>query len=256
MTTLHEAPGGTSSEGDFHHDQKPAEQAPLRGISRRKILGGALAAVTAVGLGAAVGVGVSQGRKPKHSTVAEQPYQGGGGAGIAETPRAAESPITFSPERIVMAIQNDPKLSKTVEDFLGGGSLEFVEPGENIDYPFARIRADGGTLEMETLPVGYDTGEGRKLLPWKEASKEPGSLAAQFKDLKGYPDTKVYFFDGNVRLGIPEVRIQGYTGIGTPNERRFSLTTTDVASVQNMSPAERPSAFAGLAGALLQGEAL
>lgn len=242
MTALYEAPAQPSAQ-------------ERHGTSRRRVL-----QIFALGSGAAA-VSIATGgfllsREGDKSTPPTTAGQGGqaGTESLAPT-RSNERPINpTNIEHIQQVLQGTPQLEKKVVAFMGGGFRYIVGRSTDGIHPWLQLTTPKSEhLTFSLRPVGLIPGGVEPLPTWAEAQKKPIFNPDEWEDFAEAEGTKIKF--NNAYDHLPMAGVTGWTNIGTPEERHFSLQSNRVERLGALSVAQRKTEFIALTGALFDARA-
>jgi hypothetical protein len=102
---------------------------------------------------------------------------------------------------------------------------------------------------MSLRPAGLETSPGERVPTWEQAVR-PATAPIQL-----YPDTVVSYND-QFPKGRTIANVTGWTNIGTPNERMFTVDTQHMPTLANLSPEARQTEVLNFTHALFQARAL
>lgn len=232
--------------------ETPATERRESKITRRQVLvAGGAGLLTASGITGGFfifnrgGKGVSQAPQPG----------GQGGQALGETipidgDKEASIDIT-NVNHFQSVLQSHPELKRKIVTFMGGDYHPIVgTPPDGGQHPWIQLTApDKGHVTLSLQRAGLQHGPIRT---WEEVQKRPGFNAAGWETFD--PDTKISFTDTYPRLTI--ARASGWTNVGTPDERYFSIESEHLPRLGTMDPGQRRAEFMGLTGALFEAGAL
>lgn len=263
MTAIHENAAGDVPAGAFlMPGQEVPEgyappQPPSRG-DRRWFLGliggGGLAVAGAVILPRLLdgGSGGNNGHSGGGGGVARLGEGGGGAVGAAaplfERPGPGDIPIDITnPHHILEVTQNSREVDDRIQQLFGTPDFRYINPGGNNTYPWLQLSSGQEShLTMTLRPTGAASVPGEQTPTWAQAQRPE----TQF--LQMYHDTVVLVRD------LPDnmMNIRGWTNVGTPDERMFTVETQNIGRLGALAPEARQTELLNFTHLLFQARVL
>lgn len=260
MTALHPgAAGEVPGSAVFMPGQDPEAEQPRRG-NRRWFLalgaGGAAAVTAAVVVPRWLdgGPGGNHGPSGGGGGGVARLGEGGGAGAVApagplfERPGPGDIPIDVkNPNHILEVTQNSSDVDGRIQQIFGTPDFRYVNPGSNNTYPWLQLSSGQEShLTMTLRPTGAASAPGEQTPTWAQAQRPE----TQF--LQMYRDTVVLVRD------LPDnmTNIRGWTNIGTPDERMFTVETQNISRLGALAPEARQTELLNFTHLLFQARVL
>ena len=173
--------------------------------------------------------------------------EGGGGAVAAPGDIQIDAANIYHIQEVV---QNSSAAQDVVRGLFGTPELSYRNPGRDLRYPWLQISSDSGaSLTMTLRPVGLEIAPGERVRTWEQA-RRPETQVTQL-----YSDTVVSIND-QFPAGRTIANVTGWTNIGTPDERMFTVDTQFMPTFSEMAPETRRDAMLKFTHAMFQVQAL